>query len=193
MSERTAEHDPISVSIAVDPRTELMSTLWRLAGVRSEYTQRPAKARYIDEIMEYFGPFREHSCVKFVSTVQQRFGAPMALAVHLTDAVSLQERVPFDPIPAGIERNWGPEGHIPASRVEEQKLPAPRLPLTESASGASSVRMKEGLFSWFSMVPSGAESLSGSKGRPPVDRPSLRDLIRSRATCPWWSGSRAET
>jgi len=94
-----------------------MSTLWRLAGVRREYSQKPANARYVEEVMEYFGPFREHPCVKVVSQLQQRWGAPMALAVHLTDTVNLEERVPFEPIPTAILHTWGPDGHIPASRV----------------------------------------------------------------------------
>jgi|GEM_PF-5052564 len=78
MQQQTGDDSPrdhsIPVETTVDPRTELMSTLWRLAGGRQEYAQKPANAEYIDEVMEHFGPFREHPCVKLVSTVQQRWG-----------------------------------------------------------------------------------------------------------------------
>jgi len=41
----------------------------------------------------------------------------MALAVHLSDAVNLRERVPFEPIPPGIANCWGPDGAKTALRV----------------------------------------------------------------------------
>jgi|GEM_PF-5095450 len=44
----------------------------------------------------------------------------MALAMHLSDTVNLKERVPFEPIPAGILCNWGPDGQTPAGRVVEE-------------------------------------------------------------------------
>lgn len=109
--------DSILQRTVVDPRTELMSVLWRLGGGKPEYAQKPRNARYIEEAIEYFGPHRAHPCVRFVAQVQERWGAPMALAVHLSDAVSLQERVPFEPIPPGIENCWGPDGAKTALRV----------------------------------------------------------------------------
>ncbi len=120
MSRETAEGCPTPVAIAVDPRTELMSTLWRLAGVRQEYMWTYPNAHYISENEGYFASFREHPCVRFVSEVQQRWGAPMALAVHVSDTVDLHWRVPLEPYPSGLEKCWGPDGAEVARRVVEE-------------------------------------------------------------------------
>ena len=105
--------------VTVDPRVELMSVLWRLAG-RPEYNEWPPNARYIEEAEAYFAPFRGHPCVQYVAQVQQRWGAPMALAIHIADSETLNLRVPFDSLPAGIRRNWGPDGHRPTVRIIEE-------------------------------------------------------------------------
>jgi len=44
----------------------------------------------------------------------------MALAVHLRDTSTLDERVPFESGPPGIENCWGPGGHIAARGVVKE-------------------------------------------------------------------------
>ncbi|MGA2275309.1 MAG: DUF4932 domain-containing protein [Bryobacteraceae bacterium] len=80
--------------IGVDPRVELMSVLFRLAG-NNEYNQCRVPA-YDKALENYFAPYRSHEAVQLARTLQTGFDAPMSLAVHLKDVESLAERVPFD-------------------------------------------------------------------------------------------------
>ena len=81
-----------------DPRVELMSIIFRLAG-NPEYTQCgvPAYAAAIDS---HFARFRDHEAIRLARELRESDGvsydAVMNLAVHVTDAESLAERVPFD-------------------------------------------------------------------------------------------------
>ena len=84
--------------IGVDPRVELMSTIFRLAGAH-EYTlgQIPAYNAAIDR---QFDPFRDHEAIRIARELHDRHGvvidAVMSMAVHVKDAESLSEIVPFD-------------------------------------------------------------------------------------------------
>jgi len=81
-----------------DPRVELMSIIFRLAG-NPEYTQCgvPAYAAAIDR---HFARFRDHQAIRLARELRESDGvsydAVMNLAVHVSDAESLAERVPFD-------------------------------------------------------------------------------------------------
>jgi hypothetical protein len=99
---------PGGVPVLVDPRVELMSILFRLAG-NPEYTQGRIPA-YNKDIDDYFGKYKNHPAVQ--AAVKMRaargvsFDAVMSMAVHLSDAVELKEKVPFDPYPEGLDKRW---------------------------------------------------------------------------------------
>jgi hypothetical protein len=91
----------------VDPRVELMSIVFRLAG-SDEYTQCgvPAYAAAIDR---HFAPFRDHEAIRLARELRESdgvsFDAVMNMAVHVTDVESLAERVPFDRAPS-LDVRW---------------------------------------------------------------------------------------
>lgn len=110
-----AKPDERSLRVVVDPRVELMSIIFRLAG-NPEY----GKARvpsYADDVEEYFGKFRDHAVVRLARKLRATRGvsydAVMSMAVHVTDAYALEEKVPFEPRPQGLDGRW---------RVEEAGL-----------------------------------------------------------------------
>ncbi len=98
-------------TVSVDPRVELMSILFRLAG-NGEYNQGRVPS-YVQDVESHFGRFRDHPAVKMAKQLRQTrgigFNAPMGLAVHVTDAVTLQERVPLSPLPESVDTRWTSE------------------------------------------------------------------------------------
>jgi len=97
-----------AVRVAVDPRVELISIIFRLAG-NPEYCQGRV-AGYISDVDEHFGPFRDHPVVELARQLRRTRGvsydACMSMAVHVSDASGLKEKVPFDPQPANLDRRW---------------------------------------------------------------------------------------
>ena len=97
-----------AVRVAVDPRVELISIIFRLAG-NPEYCQGRAAA-YISDIDEHFGPFRNHAVVQLARQLRRTRGvsydACMSMAVHVTDASELKEKIPFDPHPPTLDGRW---------------------------------------------------------------------------------------
>lgn len=97
-----------AIRVLVDPRIELMSIVLRLAGY-PEYSMGRVQSYTVD-LDAYFATFKDHPVV--ISARQLRktrgisFNAPMSLAVHLTNPPQLAERVPFDPLPVGIDSRW---------------------------------------------------------------------------------------
>ena len=108
---RAAESPGPYVTVSVDPRVELMSIIFRLAG-NPEYS-RGRVPSYVQDVDSHFGKFQDHPVVvlarKLRQTRQIGSNAPMSLAVHVTDAVSLAERVPLSPRPAPLDPRWTPE------------------------------------------------------------------------------------
>ena len=98
----------IPIDVRIDPRVELISIIFRLAGNR-EYSMCRIPS-YNQDIEEHFGPYKDHPAIKFASELRQRRGvsydAPMSLAVHLTDATGLGEKVPFDSPDEEIDARW---------------------------------------------------------------------------------------
>jgi hypothetical protein len=94
--------------VGVDPRIELFSIVFRLAG-NNEYTQGRVPS-YLDAIDRYFAPYRDHPAVKLARELAETddvgFNAPMDLAVHLDAVPSLAERVPFDSAGIGLDERW---------------------------------------------------------------------------------------
>ena len=95
----TASAQERKLDVRVDPRVELMSTIFRLAG-NSEYNKPSSKSPYADAVDAHFGAFGEHGAVTMARELRQTrgvsFDAVMSLAVHLTDAETLAELLPFD-------------------------------------------------------------------------------------------------
>ena len=87
-----------------DPRVELLSILFRLAG-NNEYHR--CRIPAYDKVIEsYFAPYRDHEAVRLARALEIGFEAPMKLAVNLRDAESLAERVPFDSPGVHLYQNW---------------------------------------------------------------------------------------
>jgi hypothetical protein len=101
-SPRVATH----VDVRVDPRVELMSIVFRLAGV-SGYTMNNFRS-YVSAIESHFGGHREHPAVLLVARLAREHGvawdAPMSMAVHLTPAPALAVRMSFDD--AVLDARW---------------------------------------------------------------------------------------
>jgi hypothetical protein len=97
-----------AVSVAVDARVELICIVFRLAG-HPEYNRGRVKS-YVDDVERQFGPFRNHAVVALAQKLRRTrgvsFDACMSMAVHLTDAERIEERVPFDPRPDGLDARW---------------------------------------------------------------------------------------
>ena len=81
------------VQVMVDPRVELMSIIFRLAG-NPEYS-RGRVPSYIKDIDDYFGRYKNHpavlTAVKLLERQGVSFDAVMSMAVHITDAADLKE------------------------------------------------------------------------------------------------------
>ena len=96
------------VLVRVDPRVELMSVIFRLAG-NPEYNKGRVDV-YTKAVDAHFEKFKDHAVVRAASNLRRVSGvshdACMSLAVHLTDAGELLERVPFDPRPVGLDKRW---------------------------------------------------------------------------------------
>ncbi len=101
--------------IAVDPRVELMTVVFRLAG-NPEYTQcrLPAYERAIDG---WFGAFGEHEAVRLARELRGSAGigydAPMKLAIHLGPPPGLRELVPLHGPGSTLESRWRRAGTGP--------------------------------------------------------------------------------
>jgi hypothetical protein len=105
-----AETPPLRVQ--VDPRIELVSLIFYLAG-NPEYGGGRV-ASYKQDAEKHFKPYDDHAVVKLARTLRNTrgvcFDAPMSMAVYLSDAEKLQERVPFDPRPDGLDGRWPLDG-----------------------------------------------------------------------------------
>lgn len=88
-----------AIRAVVDPRVELMSIIFRLAG-NPEYNTPNSQSVYADEVKKHFSRYRNHPVVLAAQRLRARRGvsydAVMSMAVHLSDTVDLEERVPFD-------------------------------------------------------------------------------------------------
>lgn len=68
---------------------------------------------YVDDVERQFGSFRGHPAVtrarKLRETHGIAFDACMSMAVHLTDANTLEERISLDPRPPSLDSRWTPQ------------------------------------------------------------------------------------
>jgi len=89
-----------------DPRIEMMSILFRLAG-NSEYHQCRIPA-YDKAIETYFVRYQNHQAVELARSLRTGFEGPMKMAVYLRDPDSLAELVPFDRAHLHLYEGWDP-------------------------------------------------------------------------------------
>jgi hypothetical protein len=94
--------------VTVDPRVELMSLLFRLAG-NDEYNKAKVPS-YTADVEKQFNPFRDHAAVKLAGKLRQSRGvsynAPMGLALQWTDACEPQLIVPPKAWPEAMDPRW---------------------------------------------------------------------------------------
>ena len=160
-----------TLHVSVDPRVELMSTIFRLAGNR-EYNGARLPA-YAAEVDAYFAEFRDHPAVAFARKLHRTRGvsydAPMSLAVHLKDVQSLKGKVPWEPRPLRMDRRFRPDelhtflGHV-RNFVRESRFIEfmdARRELHDAAAAAARKTFADGVnLAWFDDffgTPAGAE------------------------------------
>jgi len=103
-------------TVRVDPRVELLSIIFRLAG-NPEYNQGRVPG-YLEDFEKQFGRMREHAVVQLARELRASsgvsFDACMSMAAHLTDPPELAPRAPFDAARSGLDARW--------PRAEAQKF-----------------------------------------------------------------------
>jgi hypothetical protein len=97
-----------ALRVVVDPRVELLSLIFRLAG-NPEYNQAKVES-YADDAEMQFGKFRGHAVVNLARELRNTHGvsydAVMSMAIHLTDAEHLTLKLPLQPWPDGLDQRW---------------------------------------------------------------------------------------
>lgn len=96
------------LQVEVDPRVELMSVIFRLAG--NEEYNRASVAPYAEDVEKQFGKFRDHTVVKLARKLRETqgvsFDAVMGMAIHLNDVQGLKLKVPLEPWPESLDQRW---------------------------------------------------------------------------------------
>jgi len=105
---QTAADSTPLLRVVVDPRVELLSLIFRLAGNR-EYNMARVES-YAEDADKQFGKFRDHAVVNLARELRNTHGvsydAVMSIAVHLTDAEDLKLKLPLQPWPEGLDERW---------------------------------------------------------------------------------------
>jgi hypothetical protein len=98
-----------SLRVVVDPRAELLSLIFRLAGNR-EYNMPNVLESYAKDAEKQFGKFRGHTVVTLARELRESnsvsYDAVMSMAVHLTDAEDPRLKLPLQPWPEGLDQRW---------------------------------------------------------------------------------------
>jgi hypothetical protein len=85
-----------------------MSIIFRLAG-NPEYT-RGRVEKYTRDVEQHFGRQRDHEVIQLARQLRRSRGvsydAVMCMAVHITDANEIGERVAFQPRPDSLDQRW---------------------------------------------------------------------------------------
>ena len=102
---QTARDD---LTVRVDPRVELLSIVFRLAG-NPEY-QKGRVDSYTDAVDAYFAEHRRHRVVRLADTLRRGHGvsydAVMGMAMHLDEVRSCKLTVPWKPRPPSLDARW---------------------------------------------------------------------------------------
>lgn len=98
----------INLIVKCDPRVELLSIVFTLAG-NNEYG-RSASAAYKNDVLTYFGKFKDHEAVKLARENRNKWGvsydAVMSMAVHIKNTIAVEEKVPFASLPEKFDKRW---------------------------------------------------------------------------------------
>lgn len=99
------------INITVDPRFEIISIVFHLAG-NSEYSMCRVPD-YQTDIDKHFGAHKEHPAVKLARKLREdhgvSFDAPMSMAAYLEKGFGFRERKSLDDWPWGIDGRWTKE------------------------------------------------------------------------------------
>lgn len=99
---------PQAFDVRVDPRVELMTIIFRLAG-NQEFNQ-GISYPYVHDVDERFAPFKNHEAIRAARRLRNQSGvsydAVISMAMHIDNAYDLRERVPFEPQPERLDRRW---------------------------------------------------------------------------------------
>jgi hypothetical protein len=99
---------PRDVAVRVDPRIELLSIVFRLAG-NPEYNQGKFTS-YLDDIERHFGPHRDHPIFEYARNLRRTrgvsFDAVMGMAIHIDAIDTLGEDEPFDDPNTALDQRW---------------------------------------------------------------------------------------
>jgi hypothetical protein len=97
-----------SLRVVVDPRVELLSLIFRLAGNR-EYNMARVES-YAQDAEKQFGKFRSHAVVNLAQKLRETrsvsYDAVMSMAIHLTDVGDLKFKLPLQPWPESLDQRW---------------------------------------------------------------------------------------
>jgi hypothetical protein len=98
------------IDVRVDPRVELFSTVFMLAG-NPEYQPRPPSP-YAEQARAHFAKFADHAAVTMARHLRRvrgvSYDAVVSLALHVKDAWTLAERIPLDTPPERLDKRWRP-------------------------------------------------------------------------------------
>ncbi|HKE28959.1 MAG TPA: DUF4932 domain-containing protein [Bryobacteraceae bacterium] len=94
--------------IASDPRIELLSITFHLAG-NSEYNQCRVPA-YCEDVDRYFASFKNDDAIRIAREVTEKnsvsYDAVMSLAININNVETLAERLPFDSPGSRLDKRW---------------------------------------------------------------------------------------
>ncbi|MBY0113734.1 MAG: DUF4932 domain-containing protein [Phycisphaerales bacterium] len=109
---QVAAAEPAPFPVRVDPRVEIVMTIFRLAGA-DEFNMENSVSPYSKAIDVYFASFKDHPAVKAVEKLRSEhsigFNAVPDLAVRLKDYSSGDFLVPIDPLPVSMDKRWTPD------------------------------------------------------------------------------------
>jgi hypothetical protein len=98
------------LQLSIDSRVELMSVIYYLSGTHPEYNGNNAIKRYRKAVDAHFAKYKDLPAVRYTTGLSRTWGydKPAALAVHLTDSTTLNERAPFSrwSLPEGLTHSW---------------------------------------------------------------------------------------
>jgi len=105
------EQPPVAMSVSVDPRVELVSIVFALAGGVA-YNQPTQYRPYRDRVDRWFSRYENHPAVRYAIKLRHErgigFNAPMGLAIRISPDPSMTLLVPLKPWPERFDDRWTP-------------------------------------------------------------------------------------
>ena len=98
------------VAAKVDPRIELISIIFRLAG-NKEYNLDIIPS-YVRDVTKHFGPFKDHPAIKFAAELAKTkdigYDAPISMAIRLSDSMTPRRDLRFPGSLVSFDNRWTP-------------------------------------------------------------------------------------